>query len=67
MKKVKKAILYIARSNGGFGLNELMGIAAAFIIAAFIIIPGLRNFADLVIEDLETWWGTISSSIFETS
>jgi|GEM_PF-630659 len=51
----------------GFGMNELLGIAAALIIAAFVIIPGLRDFAKLVMADLTTWWtGTIESQMFAT-
>lgn len=54
--------------NRGFGMNELLGIAAALIIAAFVIIPSLREFADSVMEGLKGWWGdTISSKMFPTS
>ena len=53
--------------NGGFGLNELLGTAAALIIAAFVVIPGLRTFAGSVITKLTTWWSTVSTSIFPTS
>ncbi len=54
-------------SMDGFGLNEILGIAAAIIIAAFIIIPGMRTFAQTMMTSLSTWWGNISSSIFPTS
>lgn len=40
----------------GFGMNELLGIAAALIIAAFIIIPNLRIFAESMMEELGDWW-----------
>jgi hypothetical protein len=54
--------------NGGFGMNELLGIAAALIIAAFIIIPGLRTFAGSVMTKLTDWWGaTITSKLFPTT
>jgi phosphoribosylformylglycinamidine synthase len=53
--------------NGGFGLNEMLGTAAAIIIAAFVIIPGLRTFAGVVISKLNTWWTSISTSIFPAS
>ena len=51
----------------GFGLNELLGIAAAIIIAAFIIIPGMRTFAKGMMDGLESWWSSISTRIFPTS
>ncbi|NJD02983.1 MAG: hypothetical protein FIA99_10415 [Ruminiclostridium sp.] len=53
------------RGNGGFGMNELLGIAAALILAAFIIIPGLQTFANSVMTGLQTWWsGTVLTEIF---
>ena len=51
----------------GFGMNELLGIAATLIIAAFIIIPGLRTFASSVMTKLTSWWNTtIMNSLFPT-
>jgi len=56
------------KGKGGFGMNELLGIAAALIIAAFVIIPGLREFADSVMDRLQNWWSTtIVSKIFSSS
>ena len=56
------------KSNGGFGMNELLGIAAALIIAAFIIIPQLREFATTVMGELDTWWNEeITGTIFPGS
>ncbi len=56
------------KGKGGFGMNELMGIAAALILAAFIIIPGLKGFATGVMTKLNTWWTTdIMTKIFSTS
>lgn len=54
--------------NGGFGLNELLGMAAALILAAFIVIPGLRDFGEAVIQKLGDWWdGTVVNTIFPPS
>lgn len=56
------------KKNDGFGMNELLGIAAAIILAAFIIIPELKNFATSVMDKLDTWWsGTIMTKIFPTT
>jgi len=56
------------KRNDGFGMNELLGIAAALILAAFIIIPGLQTFADSVMARLQTWWsGTVMIEIFPPS
>lgn len=51
----------------GFGMNELLGIAAAVILAAFIVIPGLQTFAKNVMSGLTTWWGTVNTKIFPTN
>lgn len=51
-------------SKNGFGFNELLGIAAAIIVAAFVVIPGLKQFADSVIDKLGIWWLNISTKIF---
>jgi len=56
------------KSNSGFGMNELLGIAAALIIAAFIIIPQLKEFAIAVMGDLDIWWrDEITDTIFPKS
>lgn len=63
---LRKCRLVIDRR--GFGMNELLGIAAAVILAAFIIIPGLQLFAKSVMTGLNNWWGTtILKEIFPTS
>lgn len=51
----------------GFGMNELLGIAAALIIAGFVVVPGLRALADSIMTELKNWWdNTIKASIFHT-
>jgi hypothetical protein len=65
--KIRKKAAISIRKNNGFGLNEFLGVAAAVIIAGFVIIPGLREFAELVIEELNNWWETVSSEIFQAS
>ena len=57
----------IWENRKGFGMNEVLGVAAALVIAAFVVIPGLRTFATTVTQGLATWWTTISASIFKTS
>ncbi|MEM1724710.1 MAG: hypothetical protein QXW71_02910 [Thermoplasmata archaeon] len=65
---IKKHFSKITKSNKGIGIAELIGIAALFIIAAFVLIPGLRTFAQNVITALNTWWtNTVSSKIFPSS
>ena len=52
------------KSKKGFGINEIIGIAAGVIIAAVVVIPGLRSFAQTVMGELTSWWSGISTSIF---
>ena len=52
----------------GFGMNELLGIAAALILAAFIIIPSLRSFTQAIMDGLGNWWNnTVAKNIFPTT
>lgn len=67
IKLAVREVRKICKNDGGFGLNEFLGIAAAVIIAAFVVIPGLRDFAESVIVQLDTWWTSISGNIFQTS
>jgi hypothetical protein len=55
------------RGRRGFGLNEVIGIAAGIIIAALVIIPGLRTFAGSLLESLSDWWESMAGSIFSAT
>jgi hypothetical protein len=67
-RKVDLAIIRLStmfKKNNGVGLSELLGTAAAIIIAAFVIIPELKGFAEKVMKELGLWWdGTITGKIF---
>ncbi len=68
MSIVKALKNYFICKRDGFGLNELLGIAAAIIIAAFIIIPGMRTFARNLMSGLGNWWNNIiANRIFPTT
>ncbi len=59
---------HVLSDERGFGMNELLGIAAALILAAFIIIPSLKTFAQSIMNGLGDWWdGVIVNKIFPTS
>ena len=51
-------------SKKGFGVNEIIGIAAGVIIAVLIVVPGLRSFASSVMQELSDWWRGIADSLF---
>lgn len=50
--------------KSGFGLNEVIGIAAGIIIAVVIVIPGLQVFAANVLAQLTNWWNNMAADIF---
>jgi hypothetical protein len=51
----------------GFGLNEVIGIAAGIIIAVVVVIPGLRGFAGDILDNLADWWNDMAASVFTAS
>lgn len=53
-------------SKSGFGINEVIGIAAGIIIAAVVIIPGLKTFSGTVMTQLTTWWSSLATDIFQS-
>ncbi len=64
-KKTRKTPLQLKLAGKrAFGLNEVIGIAAGIIIAAVIVIPGLRTFASGMISKLESWWTTMANEVF---
>lgn len=51
--------------RGDFGIGSLIGVAIGLIIAAFVLIPGLRTFASTIITDMTSWWSTtVSDQVF---
>ncbi len=63
-----KNVNSVLKSKGGFGVAEVLGIAAAFIVAAFVMIPGLKELATTMMDGLKDWFTTtISNSIFLNS
>ena len=54
------------KRKSGFGLNEVIGIAAGIIIAVVVVIPGLQEFAGNILTNLMNWWNNMASSVFST-
>jgi hypothetical protein len=54
------------QAKSGFGLNEVIGIAAGIIIAVVVVIPGLQGFASSILNNLTSWWNNMASSVFAT-
>ena len=63
----QKQLRHALAGKRGFGLNELIGIAAGIIIAALVVIPGLRGLATNVMDGLNGWWTTTAEGIFTST
>mgnify|MGYP000167734094 FL=1 len=59
----------LSKNEKGEGFTELIILACiGVIIAAFVILPGLKDFAQKVMLAFSNWWdNTISGKIFPTS
>lgn len=53
--------------KGEFGVGSVLSIAVALIVSAFVLVPGMRTFAGLIIDGMTAWWkSSISGNIFPT-
>jgi hypothetical protein len=57
---------YRLSQRQGFGLNEVIGIAAGIIIAVVVVIPGLQTFAGSILDNLTSWWDDMAANVFTT-
>ena len=58
----------IREKTGAMGIETILSIALAIIIAGFILIPGLRLFTESVMSSMNIWWSdTVKSGIFPNS
>ncbi|NCU25793.1 hypothetical protein EOM86_03630 [Candidatus Nomurabacteria bacterium] len=65
MKKIRKGgVQMMFSSKKGFGINEIIGIAAGLIIAVLIVFPSLQGLAENVMLKLSDWWESVASSLF---
>lgn len=67
MKYFVKVKCALCNKNGS-GVQEILGIAAIFIIAGLVLIPGMKGFAKELLEQLKNWFNdTIAKNIFPTA
>ena len=68
MRKLEFIIWKLQEKRGELGIGTIVSIAVAIIVAGFVLIPGLRGFAESVLTSMTTWWNdTIKSGIFPAS
>ncbi|MDD3971092.1 MAG: hypothetical protein PHC31_04160 [Clostridia bacterium] len=49
----------------GFGVSEILGIGAVLLIAAAVVIPGLKEIAQDILDNTKTWVGDQFNEIFD--
>lgn len=54
-------------NNDGWGRDEVIAVAIALVIAAFVVTPQLKTFAGRIMTKVDTWYTSIESRIFNTS
>lgn len=68
MRKLEFVYWKLREKRGELGIGTIISIAIAIIVAGFVLIPGLRGFAESVMSSMTTWWNdTIKSGIFPVS
>lgn len=65
---MKKLLRRINNKKGELGIGTIIGVALAIIIAGFVLIPGMRTFAQSVMTSMNNWWlNTVETTIFPTA
>jgi hypothetical protein len=65
MKIITRIYLTLSNKRCELGIGTTVSVALAIIIAGFVLIPGLRAFAEAIMESMNTWWNeTVKSGIF---
>jgi len=61
-------IIRLKNKGGELGIGTIVSVAIAIIVAGFVLIPGMRGFAQMVLDSMDTWWqNTVQTSIFPTT
>ena len=59
---------YINNNRGELAMGTILSIAIAIIIAAFVLIPQLRTFTNMILADVQSWWtNTVKDTILVSS
>lgn len=59
---------HIDNKRGELAMGTILSIAIAIIIAAFVLIPQLRIFTNMVLTDVQSWWtDTVRDTILVSS
>jgi len=54
--------------KGEFGMGAIISMAIGIIVASFVMVPSMQNFAEAIMTSMNNWWtNTISAKVFPTS
>lgn len=67
MKSKEKVLKKLKSESGAIAWEYLAVAAVILIVVAFVIAPYAETFATGVTTKMNTWWSSISNSIFATS
>ncbi len=67
--KCKECLFYLKlkyrEDRGEFGISALLGVAIGLIVAGFVLIPGIRTFAEGIVTAMNEWWtNVVSKNVF---
>lgn len=62
--KIKKLLGKVKERRGALGVDQILAVTAAVIVVGLVLIPGMRSFGEAVIAKLQSWWTTVSATIF---
>jgi hypothetical protein len=65
--KIKTLLNRINKKRGALGVDQILAVTAAVIVVGLVLIPGLRSFGEAVIAKLQSWWTTVSATIFAST
>lgn len=68
VRKLFNSSKEILKNNDGWGKDEVIAIAAALVIAGFVMIPKLKELASSIVSAADSWFtNTMQSKIFPTT
>jgi hypothetical protein len=67
-RAISQCVSLVNNQRGTFGIEVVLSIVAVLVVGAFIFIPGLRTFADGILDAMDSWWTTtIRPRVFPTT
>jgi hypothetical protein len=60
-------VKYLKNNKGELGMSTILGVVVSLVVTAFVVVPGLRDFASVMMDGMNSWWiNIISPEIFPT-